>query len=168
MAVVKTQKQRGFSLLVAMTLLTLLTFLGLMVWDTVAIESQSAGSDRRSINALYIAEAGMAWGLDQLATYSSADVLLNDYSGSANVISNFTALNQWFELNISQPLQNYTVSGTTVGQYRVAILDDDDEDPGVAQDYKADKNQIVLIRSLGVDTSGARRMIEAAVKLPSP
>lgn len=58
--------QRGASLIVAVTIITLLTLVGAMVLEQVYADTQLSGSERAAQNAAYVADAGVVWGQAQL------------------------------------------------------------------------------------------------------
>lgn len=60
-------QQRGASLIVAVTIVTILTLIGAMVLDQVYADTQLSGSERAAQNATYVADAGAVWGQAQLA-----------------------------------------------------------------------------------------------------
>jgi Tfp pilus assembly protein PilX len=53
--------QRGYSLIIAVAIIALLSLVGLMVLDQAANDVQLAGADRAAQNALYVADAGAVW-----------------------------------------------------------------------------------------------------------
>ena len=58
--------ERGFALLMGLTVLGVLTVLGLSVMSSMGEDLVVVRNMRESENALAIAEAGLAWGLDKL------------------------------------------------------------------------------------------------------
>lgn len=61
-----TASQRGASLIVAVTIITILTLVGAMVLEQVYADTQLSGSERAAQNAAYVADAGAVWGQAQL------------------------------------------------------------------------------------------------------
>lgn len=59
-------RQRGFGLVIAVSVIALLSLLGMLVLDQVYTDIQIAGSERASQSAMYIAEAGSVWGRTRL------------------------------------------------------------------------------------------------------
>src|SRR4051812_33611059 len=62
------KSERGFSLVIGMSILILLTVLGIAVIQTVNSDISSSASDKQSQSALTIAEAGITWAIDYLQT----------------------------------------------------------------------------------------------------
>lgn len=68
MASMRSRRQGGAALLVAMLMLVLMGMVGLASLDTVMRDRQMAGFHSQSQSALYAADAGLADGLDLLRT----------------------------------------------------------------------------------------------------
>ncbi len=157
--------ERGYSLLVAIVVVVFLSALAAITIRTVTSESRVAGDERASQQALYLAQAGIAWGTDMLrrppynldgsGTIDSvlADPSLRTVTVTTDVF--YDATRPWREL----PGSPVSYQG---GTFRVAIRDDKDSDPTV------DKNGLFQMRALGTDQSGSRRMIEVVLLGPLP
>lgn len=63
----RCQSERGASLIVAVTIITILTLIGAMVLEQVYADTQLSGSERSAQNVAYAADAGAVWGQMQLA-----------------------------------------------------------------------------------------------------
>lgn len=157
-------QQQGFSLLLAMSVIVLLTLLGIMVLKTVTADLALAGSDRSSQAALYTAEAGVYWGLDKLRDDYGFDGDTPQYdivlSGTVPAVSAGDAACQhlsgtctdWRELTAGS-------EGFGDASFRVFVRDDDEADG----DSLVDSNATILMWALGVDQHGAKRMIEVVL-----
>jgi Tfp pilus assembly protein PilX len=163
----KRQNERGFSIAAAILVLLVLTALGVTVLNSVNTDIEIAGQQRTSESALQLAEAGVAWGQWQIrnAYYGNFSYLLvtaaanageptppPEITGDTDCPNTSCLLFGWRDL-----------SGGTVayggGTYRVAIKDDDDGDGNL----NVDDNNRILLRSLGTDPSGTRRLVEVAL-----
>jgi Tfp pilus assembly protein PilX len=150
----------GYSLMIVIVALVFLSALAMMTVQAVSTESHVAGNDRAANNALYIAQAGIAWGTDVLrqAPYNvtdSASVTAVLQAGLTPITgTGESVLDGWLEL----PGSPVAYSG---GTYRVAVKDDvDDADP------TTDANSRLLMRALGTDGSGSRRLVEVVLSVP--
>jgi len=152
--------ERGYSLMIVIVTLVFLSALALITVQAVSVESRVAGNDRTAHSALYIAQAGIAWGTNLLrqAPYEVVDstslskVLALGFTSITG--TGATVLDGWLELPGSQ----VTFGG---GTYRVAIKDDDDD-----ANPTSDSNSRFLMRALGTDASGNRRLIEVVMAVP--
>ena len=163
----KTKNERGYGLVVAVSIIALLTMLGLMVLDVVATDVQMAGGDRSSGNAYYLAEAGGIWAQQTLVTL----VYPQGASGSATpgALTTLGALSTADQAAFcpdspNPPCSTYyymsvgTPSGNTVtypgGSYMVAATCVPNCNLGTTPTS-------YIIRSLGTTTDGsAKRLIE--------
>lgn len=148
--------ERGAMLLLAVTMVVMLTLMGALVMRTVGDDVQVAGAERSADSALYIAEAGLQWARVQIADP-------NGYNGDLNqVLTALTAvpvgdsdvpLRGWLELGS----QNYGD-----GTFRVVLQDDAyaETDPPPAP------NNTILVRSLGTSARGSKRLLEVALEVP--
>jgi hypothetical protein len=57
----RSAAQGGYSLIIAVAIIALLSLVGLLVLDQAANDVQLAGADRAAQNALYVADAGAVW-----------------------------------------------------------------------------------------------------------
>ena len=71
------RRERGYVLIVAVSLTAMVTLLGYLMLQTVWATSRTVYSGRQSESAMYLAEAGLAWGASQLNTL---DLSLLDFS----------------------------------------------------------------------------------------
>ena len=168
----RNHQQRGYSLIVAVTVVTLLTLLGILVLDSVWSDTQLSGGDRASINAMYLAEAGAVWGQQQL---------INMVMPPGTTAANNTSLMALTALGTTDPIcpenacvappcpqalnctQWYQLTPTawvpySTGQYRVAAtcLPAPCTNP-------ASSNPVYLIRSIGQWPDGSQRLVEVTV-----
>ena len=140
---------------------------------------------RQSENALSIAEAGISWAIEELNTPVSEGgyglQTAKNYSGLLGDTTRYTALTVGDELCTGLASQDQCTSwralspspilfgaagssASTQGLFRTAYGDDQDGD----SDFLADTNETIVIRSIGEDNFGAKRMIEVVVTAGSP
>lgn len=156
----RNASERGYSLMIVIVTLVFLSALALITVQVVSVETRVAGNDRAAHNALYIAQAGIAWGTDLLrqAPYEvvdSASVSKALALGFAPVTgTGATVLDGWLEL----PGSPVSYGG---GTFRVAIKDDNDD-----ANPTSDSNSRFFMRALGTDASGNRRLIEVVMAVP--
>ena len=154
--------ERGFALIIAIVVLLFLTMLGMTTLNTAVTDVNVAGKSRASRQALYIAQAGVAWGLDALnagpfdpnnvgATLKNAALTGRAVTGSGVAL---------FDGCLELPNSPVSFGG---GTFRVAVTDDADDG-----DVTTDSNGQILLRSLGVDASGGKKLIEVTVGAPAP
>lgn len=151
------KQERGILLLIAMVFVVVLTLLGSMVLREVAADVQVAGAERNTEDALYIAEAGLQWGRDQIMTQFGSGGTVDLSSSSAiwttlSLIPNTdpdVQLHGWYDLGT----QSY---GAVGGKFHVAV----EQDPA---DSSGDS---ILMRSMGTSPGGAKRLLEVAVVKP--
>lgn len=62
----RSAKQRGFSLIVAVVVIAVLTMTGAMIIEGAIADVTLAGGQRAAEDALYMAEAGSAWAAEEL------------------------------------------------------------------------------------------------------
>lgn len=172
--------ERGFALLMGLTVLVILTVLGLSVMSSMGEDLVVVKNMRESEIALAVAEAGLAWGLEELndEPYRFDDNknyndILADASGVFFALSagdpictglkdsgTLTQCEYWKEItNPTNPTPFGDASASTRGTFRVAFGDNDDGD----NDYSTDSDDLILVRALGRDPSGSQRLIEVAV-----
>ncbi|MEM6532224.1 MAG: PilX N-terminal domain-containing pilus assembly protein [Myxococcota bacterium] len=177
-------EERGFALILGLTVLVILTILGLSVMSTVGEDLTAVKNMRQSEDALAIAEAGVSWAIEQLNKVSPLgygleaskqyDSLLQDAS-NLNLYTALTAGDEictgmsdaqctnWRQIGTTAFGSGGT-TGSTQGTFRVAYGDDEDGDG----DFGADDNDTIVIRSIGTDSLGSKRMIEVVVTAGSP
>ena len=159
LAIGRRPGQRGFSLVIAVAIFTLLTLMGLMVLDAVFNDTQLAGGERANQNILYVAEAGLIWGRQRMV-----DLLFPlGGSGSAQVATlmaqpplaagdvmcpDNVICSNWFLL------QDWTTYGA--GQYRVA---------GTCQPACSliNPSTVFTVRAIGRTSGGGQRMLEMTI-----
>ena len=161
----KHKQQRGAALIVAMVVLCALLLLGLTVADGVSIETGAAGAERSGEVALYIAEAGIAWGIqylshDLLPTHDIKPELEPDYldvllvphldpivSGDPKCPDTDCPIFGWYQLHPER-----IAVGFGRGSYRVVVNTGSNGEKG-----------LLRIRSLGKSPAGGQRLIEVTV-----
>lgn len=164
------KSERGFSLLIGMAILILLTVLGVTVLQTVNADIENAANDKGAQTALAIAEAGLTYALDYLNTsyaLSTASAqtfqnIINNANGDLSPKSDATTeeniacptadacASNWKIITHNRPTADRAFGG---GRYVVWVgLDPADKD-----------NKTLLLRSLGIDARGSQRLIEIAV-----
>jgi len=166
------KNERGFSLIIGMAVLFLMTMLGLAVIQTVNSDIDSAGSDKNAQSALAIAEAGVTWAIDYLqtqyqlnnATATTFQNIMTNQNGdlraatspSAEELSacpSTDACNGAQAWLIITPVQPNTPTKFGGGHFDVWV----GLDPADAS------GKTLLLRSLGVDANNSQRLIEVAV-----
>ena len=60
------REERGWILVVAMSMTIVITFMGMLVLQSASVDARLAGAERNSETARYIAEAGIAWAVEKL------------------------------------------------------------------------------------------------------
>lgn len=166
------KNERGFSLLIGMSILILMTVLGITVMQAVNSDIETAGNDRGAQSALAIAEAGLAWaidylqgkyGLDSATEETFTNIVENSYGDLSNysdgTVEEKTACDvpndpcvqsEWKIVTHNRSSAEKSFGG---GRYIVWV----GRDP-------ADANKkTLLLRSLGIDSRGSQRLIEIAV-----
>ena len=168
--VTATRSQSGFSLIVVVTVIGLLTLLGLMVMDTVHVDTQLAGGDRAAQNALYVAEAAAMWGKDELE--STIYVAGDDTPHIDNVDTAFPVITAptdaicpdsalvpcayWHQMDGGVPIDYEDTNGVKHGTYRVAVRCDAATCAGRSSDT-------LYLRALGTMTDGSQKMVEIVI-----
>lgn len=163
--------ERGFSLIVGMSVLILLTVLGIAVVQSINADVDSAASDRGSQSALAIAEAGLTWSIDYLKrTYgldtATAQTFANIATNSLNDMSDYADCTVEEKTAVDADLspaaadwKSVTHNRTTTeknfggGRYHVWVTRDPADPSG----------KTLLMRALGIDARGAQRLVEIAV-----
>lgn len=150
--------EAGGTLILAMVVLMMLTLVGLMAIQIVAVEVDVVGAERRADNALYIAEAGIQWGLQTLDGYNflpgtrdfTALNALPVINGSDSWAPSEIADGTWHELHSGQA--NIPFGD---GAFRVVV-----------KAMAPPNDDTLLVRSFGVSgrpEDGAKRLLEVAV-----
>lgn len=153
--------ESGFAMIISLIVLMLLTLLGMSMMKVGGDDVSVAGNTRASASAMYIAQAGIYWGLDTLrrspfsldAAGATPSAVLQ--SAELTLIPDtdpVPELRGWLQLP-SSPVS------FADGDFRVAILDDVEADG----DTTTDTNQRFLLRSLGTDSRGSRSLVEVAL-----
>lgn len=154
------KSERGAVLIIAISVLVMMTLVGVMVMQVVAVDVDAVGAERGGEEALYIAEAGIQWGLQEI------DLNYDIGSGTpswtlltvppliavvADAVWGPAAIVGWGQLHPGLPSIPYYG-----GSFRVVVQ------PALAPDTTT-----LLIRSLGVTMEGGRygaqRLLEVAV-----
>jgi hypothetical protein len=160
--------QRGFVLIVAVSLITLLTLFGFTTLHTIWVDARLVYAQRQTQTAFNLAEAGMKWGLARLNTLDAnfpdfdsvlVESALDCGAGTEECPCELTG---WRPLS-SDPdehIIDYPDSENPIGSFRVVVKDDHDGDDG---DLDSDTNRTILLRSYGLMVGGGRRMIEVTV-----
>jgi Tfp pilus assembly protein PilX len=168
------KSERGFSLVIGMSILILLTVLGIAVIQTVNSDISSSASDKQSQSALTIAEAGITWAIDYLQTQyqlntathqTFADIIANKkgdltpYTGATT-----TELMACPSSDSCAPTTNWlvithgrTATQTTFGAANNTYIVWVGLDPADAT------GNTLLLRSLGIDSNNSKRLLEVAV-----
>lgn len=165
------KSERGFSLIIGMSVLILLTVLGVTVMQSISSDVDAAGSDRGAQSALAIAEAGLSWSLDYLktsyqldtggaaifnniATNSRSD--LTSYSGATDEEKLVYKAENFDTTKWQCITHNRTTGEKSFGGGRYVVW--------AGLDPADDSGNTLLVRSLGIDARGAQRLVEIAVK----
>ena len=150
---------RGSTLLIAISFIVMLTMVGALVMRAVRSDLDTAGAERSSQDALYIAEAGLQWGRSKILT---------DYwSGTGpNYGSLFTlsdpALDPLCDESRVQETNWVRLDSMAYGTGHFCLVVKDDE----FADTPTVDNNTFLIRSLGVAADGyAKRLLEVTVTM---
>lgn len=175
----KKKSERGFSLVIGMSVLILLTVLGIAVIQTVNSDIDAAASDRGYQSALAIAEAGVTWALDYLqtqyalssATHQTFQDIMNNTRGDLTLASGASAEEllacptadacclapagcsgnpAWLVVTHARTPTQIAFGG---GHFDVWVGLDPTDTTG----------NTLLLRSLGIDARGSQRLIEVAV-----
>jgi hypothetical protein len=164
--------ERGYSLIVAVSIVALLIMVGSMVLEQVYADTQLSGSERAAQNALYVADAGAVWGQMKLSNMVFPGGL-DSASTAAPILSGLmalpplpagdamcpdlsaTACSQWFLLSPG-PLPGWVAYGTN-SNYRVAATCN----PQPCSNSNTPINYSV--RSMSVANDGARRLVETVI-----
>ncbi|HET6343434.1 MAG TPA: hypothetical protein VFH51_00825 [Myxococcota bacterium] len=152
-------RERGYSLIIAVSIIALLIMMGTMVLDQVGNDVQLAGGDRAAQNAMFLAEAGAIWGKSAVvqALYPTSDTATAQLTAITSLPA-LTAVDalcpdgiscaSWYRLTAAEWVTYAN------GQYRVGVTCNP-SCSGTPQSY--------TIRSLGKSADGAQRLIEVVV-----
>ncbi len=168
--------ERGFSLLIGMSVLILLTVLGIAVVQGINSDVESAGNDRGSQSALAIAEAGLTWSMDFLKnTYAlhqaTAQTFTNIATNSMNNLTNYSDATNEAKTAIDADISATDVSPARADWKCVTHARTDAEKTfgggryhvWVAKDPADPTGKTLLMRALGIDARGSQRLVEIAV-----
>ena len=166
-------RQRGFALIVALAVVTMLSLLGFLVLDAVVNDMGMVTSARQTNSALYVAEAGLGWAIDKVSLAYDGLSAFGDLTQSTLYLSNVIVAGDpacpttSCSVLVSPPGWRRITPPNAVpygsGEFQVFIRDDDDGD----NNSDVDTNGIILIRTLGRSgrNSGAYRVVEVAIQL---
>ncbi|MBC7793263.1 MAG: hypothetical protein H7Z43_06120 [Clostridia bacterium] len=168
------KNERGFSLLIGMSILILLTVLGITVLQTVNADIENAANDKGAQTALAVAEAGLTYAMDYLNTSYALNTasattfqnIINNVNGDLSAANTATAEEKiacpttmgsenicganWRIVTHDRPSTEVNFGG---GRYVVWV----GLDPADAS------QKTLLLRSLGIDVRGSQRLLEIAV-----
>ena len=166
------KRERGYVLLIAASVTIALTLLGIVVLNTTFFGSEFARADRHSQQALYNAEAGIAWAMEllendpyQISQDADYTRVLQAISALPDVVdpawpTSVLPQTTWHSLHSESFVQ------FSKGGFRVAIQDDADDDNPLL-----DTNKTILVRSYGFirlgDEERAARLIEITLSSSS-
>lgn len=183
-----SRSEYGGFLVMAIVLVTILTLLGLIVMQTVVVDTESAGVERGGETALYIAEAGARRGIAQLENEfgmgggaSVVEMLGNVRAASPTPVAEGDpdCMNTvpcpvagWYKLPVPEDAtaENDPMSTPNIPSTRYpnpplvregwfrVYLGDDEYDEDTPN-----ANQVVLLRAVGRSESGAKRVLEVAI-----
>lgn len=163
---------RGFSLVIAISVIALLSLLGFLVLEMVIEDVEMASAARHTDGALYIAESGLDWAIEQLTLAYPAATVFGDLTTSSLSLSDVVTINDPGCPNTAcTVLQNpsgwrrLTPSGGLDyggGSVYVYIRDDDDGD----NNSDVDTNGNILIRAIArwPKNIGAYRAVEVTLR----
>ncbi len=160
------KRQRGTVLIIAMSVIVMMTLVGVMVMQVVAVDVDAVGAERGGDQALYIAEAGIQWALQEIDNNDNYSIDPNDPDWTPLTITTeggtlvaVPAEFPWGPSGIVDWGQLHPTSRSIAygaGAFRVVV-----------QPANAPETGTLLIRSLGVTLEagryGARRLLEVAV-----
>ena len=160
--------ERGFVLVVSVSMITLLTLFGFTTLHTIWVDARLVYAQRQTQTAFHIAEAGMKWGLSQLnaldANFADFNSVLDEseINCGAGTDECPCEITGWRPLSgvVSEQVIDYPSEANPLGWFRVVVKDDDDGDNG---DMSSDANRTIRVRSYGMMYRGGRRMIEVTV-----
>lgn len=147
--------ERGSTLVMVLLVIMLLTVLGATVLQSVTADVDAAGAERGAEEAMYIAEAGIQWALQELDGVYGFNASNPDYSPIL-ALPPVTAATTWGPSEIVGWHQLHAASESmpyASGNFRV-----------VAKPADPPEKNTLLVRSLGIASGGARRLLEVAVQ----
>lgn len=157
--------EKGAALVIALLVMSVLSLLGAAFLTISSTESQIAFNERDSIQALYIAEAGLARAKRDLLydIYNDINGFSNRFLASPDGVSidsdgtkTGTPGMKYYDLGSGAPSSSfYTVpySSTTLGKGSYSLEFKNEGSP-----YSQDT---IVVRSTGTTSSGAKRVLEA-------
>jgi len=161
-----SNNERGSAIIIAMVILVALTVLGTMVLDTVSVESDVAANEKSSQTSVQLAEAGIAYAMEQLSALpldpddgqTFVDNLWDPLTTAGRTVQSTDS--DCGHLNCtSDTWFRYHAPGSLTlgaGTYRVYVGDDDIAESGTGG------NGVIYVRSIG-NSNGAERMLEVAL-----
>ncbi len=163
--------ERGFSLIIGMSVLILLTVLGIAVVQGINADVDSAASDRGSQSALAIAEAGLTWSLDYLKrSYgldtATAQTFTNIVGNTNSDLSNYADCSTEEKSAVDADASPVAANWKCVTKNRAAAektFGGGRYHVWVAKDPADPTQKTLLVRSLGIDARGSQRLVEIAV-----
>ena len=149
------RQEAGAALIIAIAVVAMLTVLGMIAVQMTTTDLEVTGVERGADSAMYIAEAGVQWALLELDLGYAIDPSNPNYTGiTSQPTVSFsdpwgpTRIVGWHELH---PAKTSMLFGG--GGFRA-----------VAKPAAAPDGDTLVIRSLGISASGAKRLIEVAVR----
>ena len=164
--------ERGAALLFSMIVVAVMSVLGILVMDNIAMDLDSTGAERTATEALYNAEAGVQWAMDDIgnrnivpndgATYQNElwDPLTPLGAGDADCVVLGCTTRNWYLLHAAQDPMPFGD-----GTFRAFVSDDEISDNAA---NPADGNGIIVVRAIGRVSGGVRRMVEVMIEPVGP
>ncbi len=151
------KEEAGSVLILATVVIVMLTLVGLMAFRTVAVEVDVVGAERKGESALYIAEAGLQYGLQRIEAYGFSGVSPN--YGPITALPVVTTGGPWgpgdmagyFELHSTDTFLSYGDGG-----FRVVVRPVDPPND--------DHLSILCLGISGNPSRGAKRLLEVVVR----
>lgn len=160
----RRRAQAGGALIIVTITVTMLILLGVVALQSIGVDLVTVGAERSSETALYTAEAGIHWAMDELAVNYGLDPVSPDFA-PLFALPTVTAHPQWGPAELVGWHQLHAPDlSRSYGdhQFRVAVCPHADPPPACAP-ASPPEEKTILIRSLGMSSDGARRMLEVAV-----
>lgn len=156
-----TPHERGFVLLIVVFAVVMVTALALVAHQMTTVDVEAAGADAGSEEALYIAEAGIQWALqeimytyeiDEVSPSYTALLALPAITGDTDCPDSSCKIFGWKQLHSSSMRVSYGA-----GYYRVVV-----------NQITGDNSRVLRVRSMGTSALGERRLIEVMVEPEAP
>lgn len=170
--------EEGASLLVAVMIVALLSVLGAMAMNSVHSDTEQVRATRSASTALYIAEAGVGWAVEQLQSYPyniHPDITHSDSNPEAIAEEGTLADDarvcleaspspcqdyDWYYLDANETKsENAEPQCYNEGRFEVFARYEDLAD-------EKDDHWIIHVRSIGISKFGARRLLEVQLGAP--